>query len=106
MTKKFIIITSLTSSFIIYTNSAFTNSETYLLYDSKFSTMKDKMRVAAVIAHEQGHQWFGDYVTLSWWNNVWLNEGFASYFEYHAMGRMKNPDDPNNLGKKLMDKVN
>lgn len=59
------------------------------MYDEKYSTMSDKLHVAADIAHEQAHQWFGDWVTMQWWENTWLNEGFAAYFEYHALARMQ-----------------
>lgn len=59
-----------------------------MLVDDKVSTTRNVQRVASVITHELAHQWFGDYVTTEWWNNTWLNEGFATYFEYHATGEV------------------
>jgi puromycin-sensitive aminopeptidase len=56
-----------------------------LLVDPKNTSLATKQYVAMVVAHELAHQWFGNLVTMRWWTDLWLNEGFASWIEYLAI---------------------
>lgn len=59
-----------------------------LIADETTADITHKQRVALVIAHELAHQWFGNLVTMTWWCDLWLNEGFASFMQYLAVNRI------------------
>ena len=62
-----------------------TYREIALLADPKTTSISAKRYIAMVVAHELSHQWFGNLVTMKWWNNLWLNESFANLMEYIAV---------------------
>lgn len=62
-----------------------TYREAYLLLDPDNTSLDMKQLVATVITHELAHQWFGDLVTMKWWDDLWLNESFANMMEYVAV---------------------
>jgi aminopeptidase N len=70
---------------------AITYSDDTLLYDPKTSSPQTQRGIFITVAHEMSHQWFGDLVTTAWWDNLWLNEGFATWMETKATDHF-NPD--------------
>src|ERR1700674_279201 len=80
--------------------------EVILLIDEKQGSVDLKKTIASVIAHEMAHQWFGDLVTMEWWDDIWLNEGFATWMSSKPVEAWKpewnfNLDDVSQAGRTM-----
>ncbi|XP_077259452.1 endoplasmic reticulum aminopeptidase 1 isoform X1 [Temnothorax americanus] len=62
--------------------------ESFLMYDQQETPTKLQEYIAVIMAHELAHQWFGNLVTMKWWNDLWLNEGAATFFEYKGVNHI------------------
>ncbi len=63
--------------------------EQFLVAPADGGTLEQRKQIAQYIAHEIAHQWFGDLVTMEWWDDIWLNEGFATWMERRPMEEWK-----------------
>lgn len=72
--------------------------ESTLLLDPSIATVGDQQRIFGVAAHEIAHQWFGNLVTMQWWDDLWLNEGFASWMADRTTDKLHPEWDPDSVG--------
>ncbi|MDA0712534.1 MAG: M1 family metallopeptidase, partial [bacterium] len=64
---------------------AITFRDQYIIIDAKTASVSQKRSFASIMAHELAHQWFGNLVTMKWWDDLWLNEAFATWMSYNIV---------------------